>query len=265
MKPALQIPNTRSSAATPHFSIIVPTYNRPAMLQRALQSILGQTGASFDCLVVDDGDGSGAAAASALGDPRMRTLDNGGRGQVAARHLGAQSAQGRWITFLDDDDWWADQTHLTALAEALGERDGLAFGSGRIIMEDDAGPTGEELAFIAQATPASLRHNNTLLVSSLAFPRRLYERLGPFDAGLPFYWDWDWYLRLVAAGVPLLPAATTAARISARPGSVSSATFDQQRTDNLEQLRAKHALPPIALKNHLSIAQDRARQTGAGV
>lgn len=246
-----------------HISVVIPTWNRPGLLARALASALAQEFAAVEIIVVDDGDGTGAALVSGLeggmGGRKVRALATTaatGRGQVAARDVGVAAAEGRWIAFLDDDDWWADTAYLSRVAQALAAGDGLAFASGRVVVEDAAGRAAEELPFASAATVASLRQDNTLLVSGVAFPRAAVAALGPFDRALPHYWDWDWYLRLLGSGLPLRPVLSDAVRISARAGTVSDDANASARAAELQQLRAKHGLPPLALRNHLSIARD---------
>jgi glycosyltransferase involved in cell wall biosynthesis len=88
--------------AKPTLSVIIPTYGRPRFLNEAISSVLAQTVADFECIVVDDG--SAAPVAVAL-DRRVRVVhrdENGG--PAAARNTGLEHAQGRYVTFLDDDD-----------------------------------------------------------------------------------------------------------------------------------------------------------------
>ena len=236
----------------PDFSVLIPTRNRPALLARALASALAQRGASFEVLVADDGDGEGLAAAAA-GGPNVRAFATGQVGQVPARNQAAAQARGRWIAFLDDDDWWAGPNHLAALAAELEQGCGLAFASGRLVRKD----TGESLRFAARADAASLRRNNELLVSGIAFETALWRRLGPFDESLSIYWDWDWYLRLAAAGVRFCGTAGEAVRISVRPGTESSPENTAVRQAELARLCARHGLTGIALKNHESLAVEQ--------
>jgi glycosyltransferase involved in cell wall biosynthesis len=238
------------------FTVIIPTKDRPALLKRALASVLVQDYACYAVIVVDDGDGQGRMVAGQTGDARVSAVVSG-NGQVASRNLGVTLATGRWITFLDDDDWWQGTDHLGALAHALrydqAGQPVLAFGSGVMVLEE----TRTTLDYQAIADWQSIRLDNTILVSSMAYPHALHGRLGGFDAGLPYYWDWDWYLRLAAAKVPFIAANTTAAHITCHPGSVSSAERADERRINLEAMRKKHGLGELALKNHLSLAIER--------
>ena len=90
----------------PDVSVVMPVFNGAAYLREAIASILGQTHAALELIVIDDGsqDDSAAIAAS-FGDPRLRLLRNdGNRGLVETRNRGIDAATGRFIAFLDADD-----------------------------------------------------------------------------------------------------------------------------------------------------------------
>ncbi|WP_448950642.1 glycosyltransferase family 2 protein [Labrys neptuniae] len=242
----------------PELSIIIPTKDRPGLLRRALTSVETQSLRDLEIIVVDDGDGSGMALAEGLGLDRLRAFASGGSGQVPARNLGIAAARGRRIGFLDDDDWWEDAGHLERMLADADSR-GLIYASGRIVAEGDRADAGSELAFKAHADAQAIRRDNLLLVSGVIYPRSLHQNLGPLDEKLPYYWDWDWYLRLFAAGVPFSGPVSEAVRISARDDSVSAAANLAARQANLSRLAAKHNLGPLVLRNHESIARDGGR------
>lgn len=247
-----------SHNATPELSIIVPTKDRPDLLRRALASAQAQTYRDFELIVVDDGDGGGARLAEELGLDHLQALLTGGSGQVPARNLGVAAARGRRIAFLDDDDWWDDPDHLARMLAGADLR-GLLYASGRIVAEGQRADAGSELAFVAHADSQAIRRDNRLLVSGVIYPRSLHQNLGSFDDRLPYYWDWDWYLRLFAAGVPFSGPLSEAVRISARDDSVSSAANLAARQANLTRLAAKHGLGQLVLRNHESIAREGGR------
>lgn len=83
-------------------SIIIPTYNRPDLLLRAVNSALAQTIKDFEVIVVDD---CSSKPISLPEHPRLRIIrlpEN--KGGSAARNIGTKAALGHWINFLDDDD-----------------------------------------------------------------------------------------------------------------------------------------------------------------
>ena len=238
-------------------SVVIPTKNRVPLLRRALASAEGQTLAGIEIVVVDDGDGAGAALARDQVRRPLVTVDNGGAGQVAARNAGVAAANGRVIAFLDDDDWWEGERHLAAMLAALETGAGLSYANGLVVPEGPGTAGQRPLPFEAHADAASIRRDNLLLVSGIAYERALHERLGNFDDSLPYYWDWDWYLRLFSAGIDVAAAASEAVRISARQETVSAPANEAARRANLDRLCQKHGLTGIVLRNHESIARDQ--------
>ncbi len=91
----------------PKVSIIVPAYNAEATLAATLHSLLAQSHADFEIIVVDDGSTDGTAAlAGATGDPRLRLVRQANRGLAGARNSGIHEARGKYIGFCDADDLW---------------------------------------------------------------------------------------------------------------------------------------------------------------
>lgn len=94
--------------AEPLVSIIVPTYNRAALLADALASVRAQTLGEWECIVVDDGSTDDTPALLAgLNEPRfsvLRSDHSGHPGRV--RNRGIAVARGEYVAFLDDDDLW---------------------------------------------------------------------------------------------------------------------------------------------------------------
>jgi hypothetical protein len=101
------------------FSIIIPAYNRSALIRRAIASCLLQDHPAFEVIVVDDGSTDGTAQRVAeIGDSRVRLfVQPVNRGVSPARNLAAERARGEWIVCLDSDD------ELTTDALALMEAD----------------------------------------------------------------------------------------------------------------------------------------------
>src|SRR3954463_16830517 len=86
-------------------SVIVPTWKRPQLLRRAPASLVAQTEADWQAIVVDDGAGEGIEEARRVGDPRIVAVPSSGSGQVDARLTGIERATGELLCWLDDDDW----------------------------------------------------------------------------------------------------------------------------------------------------------------
>jgi len=222
-----------------HLTVIIPTCRRIGLLERALRSVLAQSWQDWDAIVVDDGDGEGIDAALALGDPRIDAIANAGSGQVDARSTALTRARGDVVCWLDDDDWWHDRGHLALLAAAAG-RDARSFffRGGWIVHE----PEGRHEVFDHDATSGSLRTNNTILTSSLAYPRAVHDELGPLDRELGSYGDWDLILRMTDAGYTPRKLPGLSVCYSVHGGNVSAAVAAPARLNGFERLVAKHGL-----------------------
>jgi len=93
----------------PLVAVIIPTFNRAALLERAVQSVLHQTFRDFELVVVDDGSTDNTAELPVFKnpDPRLcsiRLPEN--RGVSAARNAGVKATTAPWLAFLDSDDEW---------------------------------------------------------------------------------------------------------------------------------------------------------------
>ena len=91
----------------PKISIIVPVYNVEQYLPRCIDSILNQSFADFELLLIDDGskDKSGAICDEyAAKDSRVRVYHKENGGVSSARNIGLENARGEWLSFIDGDD-----------------------------------------------------------------------------------------------------------------------------------------------------------------
>lgn len=110
----------------PLFSVVMPVYNAAAYLQKAVQSVVDQTERDWELILVDDAstDGSGELCeAAARADSRIRVVhfpEN--RGLSHARNEGMRAACGRYLMFMDSDDW-VERELLAGLRAALESGD----------------------------------------------------------------------------------------------------------------------------------------------
>lgn len=115
----------------PEISVILPVYKAEQYLPQCIESLLMQAFVDFELLLIDDGspDRCGEICDRyALGDKRVRVFYQQNKGVSAARNLGLQYAEGRYIAFVDSDDW-VSPDYLLHLYEALpSEGVGLVMG-----------------------------------------------------------------------------------------------------------------------------------------
>jgi glycosyltransferase involved in cell wall biosynthesis len=103
------------------FSVVIPTYNRAALLQKALQSVLAQDCQDFEIIVIDDGSTDATLQVLQSFGDKLRLFRQGNQGPGAARNLGAKYSRGEYIAFLDSDDLWFPWT-LATYAKIIEEK-----------------------------------------------------------------------------------------------------------------------------------------------
>lgn len=185
------------SSNKPLISVILPTYNRAEWLPQAVESVLDQTFAPVELIVVDDGSTDGTAGLLAAYGRRLKVLRQANAGVSAARNRGIQAAAGRWIAFIDSDDCWLPQkldlqvaflnAHPDALicqTEEIWERNGLRVNPKKRHRKY-SGMIFEKSLPLCLISPSAVMLHKSLL-----------EEVGLFDEGLPACEDYDLWLRI---------------------------------------------------------------------
>ncbi len=105
----------------PYISIVVPTYNRAALLPATLATLFKLNYSNFEIIVVDDGSTDNTLEIlSGIKDPRMKVIPIANSERAAARNRGAEHAKGEYINFFDSDDL-ALPNHLEEAAKAIAD------------------------------------------------------------------------------------------------------------------------------------------------
>jgi glycosyltransferase involved in cell wall biosynthesis len=135
-------PPRGGASVAPLVSVVVPAYNASGTIERTLRSVMAQTYANLEIIVVDDGSNDDTAAIVehvSREDPRIILLRQPNEGVAAARNLGIAQAWGDFIAPLDADDIWHPrkiEKQITILEDS-GDRIGLVYCYSRIIDEHD--------------------------------------------------------------------------------------------------------------------------------
>ncbi len=90
----------------PRVSVIIPTYNRPSLLPRALASVLNQTYQDYDIIIVNDGGCVPEVFQSAADVKKIKFFSKARGGPGSARNHGIHASDSEFIAYLDDDDEW---------------------------------------------------------------------------------------------------------------------------------------------------------------
>lgn len=106
-------------------SVIIPSYNHGKYLSRALQSMLDQTYAHWEVIIVDNYSTDNTdTVIDSYSDSRIRCIKINNNGVIAtSRNLGIKNARGSWVAFLDSDDWWVKDKLLSCTSEMNEEVD----------------------------------------------------------------------------------------------------------------------------------------------
>ncbi len=254
-------PTTKSDAATratkmptnPAVSVIMPCWNRERFVADAIRSVLAQTFADFELIVVDDGstDGSREVVAS-FRDSRLRCLHREHRGISATMNAGLAAAKGRYLARLDSDDMWLPEMLATQVAVLEAQPQvGLVYSRAECTDSDWKRlemTWGYPLRFPGE-TFRSMVYNDCTCNITVVCRRECFEKVGNYDESLATSEDLDLWLR-VARHYPFEFTDRVLARVRLHGGSITggiSASRDEQMERRglvFDKLFATPGLPP---------------------
>ncbi len=178
-------------------SVIIPTFQRRALLPRAVETARARIGTDDEILVVDDGSTDGSVEALPGGDPRLRVIRTDHRGPAAARNAGIREARGEFLAFLDSDDEWLPGTLDDQVATLAGEpAPGLSYAAARSVDERGAPVATRPRVSREGDVLRPLLRRNFITTSTVVVPRSVLEASGLFDETLDHSMDWDLWIRI---------------------------------------------------------------------
>lgn len=183
----------RASVDAIRASVIMPAFNREGRIGRAIESVIAQGHRNWELLVIDDGstDGTAAAVAPYLADPRIRLYRQPRTGVGAARNAGLARATGDMVFYLDSDNRW-NRRHLQTLLTYLWST-GLESAYSGLAIED---PEGNVEAYRGEHYSADqCLQANYVDLNAYCHSLALWQRAGGFDPSLQRMVDWDLVLR----------------------------------------------------------------------
>ena len=187
----------------PLVSIVLPTYNRRALLLEAVSSVLHQSYTRWELLIADDGS-TDDSLASLPADPRIRVIRLPHTGNVArVRNAALQEAAGTLVGFLDSDDRWRPEKLTRQVARLRLRPDaGWCFGQHALIDEHGRGtPMRSGLPWQPREGAligAILTSNAGVAMQTVLVRRDIAAGIG-FDERIPFADDHDFLVRLAFA------------------------------------------------------------------
>jgi glycosyltransferase involved in cell wall biosynthesis len=185
-------------------TVIIPTYHRPVLLERALRSIAAQAVRPAEIIVVDDGtEGHRAlvrrAAANCALESVQVVVNTHGKGVSGARNTGAELSTGKLLAFLDDDDEWLPDYLAEALTRFRSRRLDMICAD-LVYQFDDGTERPGKKAPDRLAPNLFLTRNPGLIGSNLIIRSSVYHQIGGFDEGFPSSEDMDFGIRASLIG-----------------------------------------------------------------
>lgn len=226
-------------------SIVMPVYNGEAFLAEAIDSVIAQTYARWELIVIDDGSTDDTARiVNSYDDPRIRYSYQTNSGQTAALNAGLDQVQGEFVTTLDADDAYPADS-LQVRANFLNEhlQFGAVYGDGQY-----CDVSGKALRLFSEQMPAGVSGDvyDLLIVSpfygtgaSVMIRREvLLNHEIRYDDTIVWCQDWDFYIRLAACtSIGFADTVTVFYRIH-ESGMTSSMPYGK-RLDSLIRTRYK--------------------------
>ncbi len=165
-----------------YFSIIIPSYNRAHIIDRAIQGVLNQTFQDFEIIIVDDGsiDNTQVIIKKYSNDLRVNYIYQINAGVCVARNTGAKQANGEYLIFLDSDDM-VETSWLQDFYDLAQQNNDLLFCSMKVVKQDLSS------YFVSALNPfkkIDLMGNSA--AGSWAIKKDVFLRVGMFDENIKF-------------------------------------------------------------------------------
>lgn len=215
-------------------SCIIPVYNGQQYIGETIESVLGQSVALDEVVVVDDGSTDDTAQVVRSFGSRVRLVQQENAGPAAARNLGVKEATGSLLTFQDADDLWIkEKTEVQLRAFDADASLAICVGHVENFASPDV-PTDMQLPeFAARAKPMAGYTTPCMMVRAGVF-----DTVGLFNVDLKHTDAGDWFKRARALGVKelLLPDTLVLRRLHVN--NRSRVFADESRAEFLQMLKA---------------------------
>ena len=188
--------------AQPQVSVIIPAYNGDRYITEAVESVLAQSYANFEVIVVDDGSSDGTQEVLQPYLSRIRYLSQPNQGVAAARNRGIEAASGELIALLDQDDCFLPDKLAATVAVFEANPTVALVNSGWRLIEAEGNSISEIKPWsdLPQLTLETWLTRTPILPSAMMFRREAWQTVGGFDSRFNGVDDVEFVWRLALAG-----------------------------------------------------------------
>lgn len=181
----------------PLVSVVIPTHNRCGFLREAVESVLAQSYAPMEVIVVDDGSTDGTAVMLGEYAAALTVIRQPNQGVSAARNAGIRAARGPLIALLDSDDYWLENKVARQVRLFQDQPDAVICQTDEIWIRNGVRVNPRE----RHTKYAGMIFERTLPLclispSAVMLRRTLLDEVGLFDEELPACEDYDLWLRI---------------------------------------------------------------------
>lgn len=162
------------ASENPLVSVIIPVYNGEKYISQAVESVYRQE-VPLELIVIDDGSTDGTWQALSRWKERTDFIyikNEKNLGAAGSRNRGVSMAKGRYVAFLDADDWWEDQK-LQKQLRALENTGDVLCSTGRDLMTPEGMPTGKYISVKSRLDYKELLKHNSINCSSVLLLRKV--------------------------------------------------------------------------------------------
>ncbi len=182
----------------PFFSVVIPAYNVEHYIGATLRSVLEQEVGDYEIVVVNDGSTDGTAdVVRSIRSDKIRLIDQPNKGAAGARNTGVRAARGRYVAFLDGDDYWYPD-HLTMTLNFFRQCPHIK----AYVTRSVQAPMGhvlerdENLPDFVKARDIGVRGFLSMHSSNVIFLRELLLSLPPWEEGMKYAEDSLYWMRV---------------------------------------------------------------------
>lgn len=229
---------TINKKSQPMFSIIIPAYNNEKYVGKCIESVLSQTFTDFELIVVNDGSTDKTyeiIKKYALKDSRIRVIDKKNGGVSSARNIALDNATGKYLLFLDSDDWY-ESCYCHDLSEILSHNNAdIIFATQFIREEEDVIEIGKISIMYPDSIIDMLNSISPYSFAMTCVKKSFWRDDLRFNEKLHYHEDGEMLIRLLMERPQIFYYEKPSFHY--RPGSITHSRFTKKTLSQIDSYR----------------------------
>jgi glycosyltransferase involved in cell wall biosynthesis len=234
----------------PTISIIIPTFNRAKLIERAIISVLTQTYQDFEIIVVDDGSTDNTKDVVLYFGNQIRYMRQDNRGPSSARNAGIEASRGKFIGFLDSDDYFMKRNlEIKIPFLESNPQIGWVYSDWKYVDDEDNYIERGSLKFkysekklYGNIFEELLKSRNFISPCTVVVRKSVLEDIGHFDPLIPSQEEYDLWLR-ISLKYPVYYIDDILVNVTLHSGSLSKNFTKWVQGNSIIADKLKHLIP----------------------